>query len=362
MKPQTLHDSPKYLQFVQDRNRLLERINLNTHVDTSRMLDEALQSITGFVSYMGIQEKMTIDQMTFATHQLSYRIDTVFYKLRADLVARIMKMRKTTFILTYLSELEAIARATQKSRILDPRQFKQLLAEQIKTDTLSGNTLDKQTWFTLSKLKDKIIQAFQRGIISEETPKEIVDRVKKSYPQLISYKRPPRALKPLREADKKTGDKEFDFYHDLVTDEEWEEVVKDATSDINISGRSADKIYLDQEGVEKYEWEIEQEVTDDFVQQVRQGQLEGASTLGINDFVWVAVIDKKTCDVCCLPRAGKTTSEIKAMLSSGELDKSECDAVVPPAHFHCRCDIAPVASPDPVEGPDWKSFDKWLET
>lgn len=370
MDIQTLHDSSKYKSFIQDRNKALEQINLNAQVDNSLRLHDALEAITGVVSYLGIQDRMTLDQMKGVTYVLEARIAHIFDILAKQLVDRITRMRKTTFILTYLSELEAIARATQKTKILDPAQFKQKLQAQMTQDTLSGKSLEKQIWLSLSRLQYKIIQAFKNGVALEETPKEVVDRVKKTYPKLVQYKRPPRALKPLREADKKKpgGDDddglEFDFYHDLVTDEDWDLTVSSyLDTEIDYESRVNRQIYTDPDtGVRKYEWEIEQETTDDFVQQVRDGQVEAANDLGIKDFVWVAIIDKKTCEACCIPRAGKTTSEIKAMLASGELDKVQCDAIVPPAHPFCRCDIAPIASPDPVEGPDWKSFDNWLNS
>lgn len=364
---QTLHESPKYKTFIQDRNRALEQVNLNTQVDNSLKLHDALEAITGVVSYLGIQERMTLDQMKGVTHELSFRVEHIFAVLAPQLVSRIIRMRKSVFILTYLSELEAIARATQKTKIIDPGQFKRKLQEQMNQDTLTGKTLEKQTWLSLSKLQDRILQAFKNGMALEETPKEVVDRVKKTYPKLVTYKRPPRALKPIRESDPgndEKKEKEFDFYHDLVTDDDWDLAVDSyLDTEIDYESRTNRGIYTDPDtGVRKYEWEVEQDTTDDFVQQVRQGQVAAANELGVKDFVWVAIIDKKTCEVCCLPRAGKTTSEIEEMLKSGELDKVECDAIVPPAHPFCRCDIAPVASTDPVEGADWKSFDKWLES
>ena len=84
--------------------------------------------------------------------------------------------------------------------------------------------------------------------------------------------------------------------------------------------------------------------------------------MGIEEFVWVSIIDNKTCEDCCLPRNGLTTLEIREKLVNGDLNSDDCDTLVPPGHFNCRCQLVPVASVDQVEGPDWKSFGEWLES
>lgn len=369
MKPGTLLESPHYKKFTRDRNEGLERIHLNAQTDISRLLFEALDSVTGFVSHMAIAQEMGVGQLSYLTRQFDNYIDSKFAPLAALLERRIIRMRRATFVLTYLAELEAVARATGKTQpFMNSMDFKQKIQAQISQDTIVGQTWSKRLFTVLQGRKYQILSAFQKGVTREETPKEVVDRVKDSYPEIKSYRMPPRALKPIREADRKPpGDeedgKEFDFYAGLTNDEDWDLAVQ-AYRDTELPASRFDyqKTYDEEAGVFRYNWEIEQELTDDFVKQVRDGQVEAANELGVKDFVWVAIIDKKTCDVCCLPRNGQTTSEIEEMLRSGELDADECDAVTPPAHPNCRCDLAPVASTDEVEGPDWKSFGEWLES
>lgn len=367
-KNSTLLANPRYKKFIQERNQGLERINIHTQTDISRILFEALDSVTGFVSHMAITQTMSLNQMSYLSRQLESYIDMKFAPLSALMERRIMRMRKATFVLTYISELEAVARATKRTKSMTSMDFKQKIHKQLHLDTINGQRWNERLWVALNRVKHDIVEAFQRSLVREESPKEVVDRVKKSYPQIISYKKPPRALKPLREAGKKPGDDdeegdEFDFYAGLTNDEDWDLAVQSyLDTEIPPSRFDSTPVYDEETGTRRYAWEIEQELTDDFVQQVRDGQIEAATDLGVKDFVVVAVIDKKTCDECCLPRNGKTLTEIEHMLSTGELDANECDGISPPYHPWCRCDLAPVASTDEVEGPDWKSFGDWLES
>ncbi len=365
----TLDDSSRYKTFIHSRNKALEQIHLHAQTDVSRLTFEVLDRITGFVSHMAIQDQMSLNQLTYLTQQLSQYIDHQNHQLLYQIEKRILRMRKVTFILTYLSELEAIARATKRTKLTKTTtslDFTQKVYQQIQSETILGQRWFTRIWVVLSHLKQLILKNFQAAIARDETPKGVVDAVKASYPSIKAYRKPPRALKPVREADKpkdpnEPEDQEFDFYSNLVSDEDWNLVVQ-AYQDFDLPPSRFDnqKVFDEEAGYYRYDWELEQDMTDDFVKQVRDGQVEAAQDLGIKDFIWVSIIDNKTCDECCLPRNGKTTSEIESMLKSGQLDKTACDAITPPAHPFCRCDISPVASTDEVEGPNWKDFDNWL--
>ena len=370
MKP-TLYDSPKYKRFTLDRNKVLEEINNNAQTDVSRMAFEKFEAITGFISHMALEGQFgDIAHTNYLIKQAESFIDGQFHTLASKIAERVKRMRKATFIITYLGELEAIARATQKTHKIMPHQFYDKLKKQIDSKTILGQSLKLAFWGRLFYFKQKILQKLLSGITQEKSPKEIVDGVKSVYPKVVAYKRPPIALKNLKESDNGSGDsadnppkKSFDFYGDLVSDADWDLAV-DAYKDTELPATRFDSSagFDSDTGTYRYQWEVEQDLTDDFVNQVRQGQVEAATQLGVKDFIWVSVIDKKTCEVCCLPRNGKLVSEIESMLNSGELDANECDATVPPAHPNCRCDLAPSASTDEVEGPNWQEFGDWLES
>jgi hypothetical protein len=110
---------------------------------------------------------------------------------------------------------------------------------------------------------------------------------------------------------------------------------------------------------EWYGWEIEQEITNDFVTSVREGQETAAKENGVTDFVWIALLDSVT-DDCCRWRHAKTSQEIIDELKDKHAD-DECKAVVPPAHFNCRCDLAPMVDMPDEPPPDFGEFDKWLD-
>lgn len=332
-----LIESPKYKSFVQKRNKEIEQIQLNAQVDVSRLLFEALDNITGFISHQGIQGRLTLYNLDYLSKTVDAYIWQQFQKLLSLVLGRLKRMRRATFVITYLSELEAIARATQKTFQPSLHEFKMKLSEQEQKDLLTGQSWDNRLWLVFAKMRSEILIAFQSAIARELTPLEIVEAVKKSYPQVKAYRLPPRPLKPLREADKPDDKKkEFEFYFGLTNDADWDlSVAAYKDTELPPSRFDNQKYYDSEAGYMRYDWEIEQDITDDFVKQVRDGQVQAANDLGVKDFVWVAIIDKKTCDVCCLPRAGKTSSEIKQMLADGKLDKKACDAVVPPAHPNC---------------------------
>jgi hypothetical protein len=364
----TLYSSQKYRKFTNDRNKVLEQINLNAQTDISRMLFSRLDDITGFVSRLAIEGKMSLTYVQFITKNLNHYIEVKFANLIPLIVYRLSRMRKSTYIISYLGELEAIARATKKTKYIMPHDFKYNLNSYIspKSLTLNQKTWDIVAWTALEKLKHRIVQKMIQSVFLDKTPQEIVEEVKKAYPSILSYKRPPKVLKNVKEAagDKPGDKKEFDFYSSLITDSDWNSAVQAYKNTELPASRFDDEArQFDPEvGYSRYNWELEQDMTDDFVKTVRDSQRSAGKELGIKDFVWVAVIDNKTCDNCCLPRNGLTLSEIESRLNSGELSEDDCDATSPPAHFHCRCDLAPVASVDEVEGPDWKSFDDWLES
>lgn len=359
----TLLDSPKYKKFTQDRNKALEQINLNSQLDTSRILFTALDNITNYVSRMALGRDMNIYMVNSLKDSLAGYVGSQFATIVPQIVDRMKRTRKATFILSYLGELEAIARATGQTKPISQAQFKMQIQNAMGDTTVTGKQLEHSIWLSFLKLENEITMAFVRAILNDLSPLEVVQAVKDAYPEVKTYKRPPRAVKPLREADDGSG-KEFDFYFGLTNDEDWDLAVQ-AYKDTELPVTRFDQqasTYDPEAGYFQYGWEQEQNATDDFVQAVRAGQVAAAEQMGVKEFVWVAIIDNKTCEVCCLPRNGKTTSEIEEMLASGKLDASHCDARVPPAHPNCRCDTGPVASVDEVEGANWKDFGEWLDS
>lgn len=353
--PATLLKSSRYTKFVSDRDAALERIHQNAQIDLSRILFEVLEQVDRLASSLAMKAGSAILTQQISGHFEQGTRD-IFTQAFPLFIRRITNLRRNVFVLVYSSELEAIGRATQRKKDFSRGEFKKKLQAALSQPTIEG-PLDKRIWHDLMTLRRRIIHAFELGVTQELKPHEIVQKVKNSFPKIQVYKRPPKALTKVRESEQDPDDEEskdwFDF--GFIDDADWDMMV-DAYKDTDLpASRFDNQAKWDPEsGLMKYNWELEQEATEDFVRACRAGQVDAASDLGVKDFVWVAILDDKTCEDCCLPRNGKTTSEIEQM-------DDDCGVIVPPAHFNCRCQIAPVASTDEVQGPDWSSFNNWLE-
>jgi hypothetical protein len=366
MRPGTLFESSQYKRFIGERDKALEQILQNAQLDTSRMLYESLTQIEGAAATLALHPAKNVQSLFSLAYSFEQRTLDIFSQLIYPLTGRIQRMRRATFTLASLGELEAIGRATQKTKPQNAHDFKQKLKRQESAPTMQDEALDQRVWLALMKLRDDVVGAFRLALIQKLEPIQILRKVKDSFPSIQSYRQPPRTLKPIREATHKVfddgnGPKEISV--DFVDPADWEDM-KNAYIETELPPSRFDTDNLTDEEAQtlNYNWEIEQAMTDDFVQQVRDGQVDAANELGIQEFVWVAIIDNKTCVECCIPRNGMTTSEIEAALESGDLDADECDGSSPPIHPNCRCQLSPVASTDEVQGPDWKGFDEWLNS
>lgn len=352
--PPTLLKSQAYTSFVSKRDAALERIHQHAQIDLSRILFEVLEQIERLTASMALKVGTS-----YLTHSFSrqYEIETqsIFASAFPMFLRRLHTMRKASFILSYASEMEAVGRATKRKHRLTRSEFQNLIRAAVSSPTLEG-ALDKRVWHDLMVLRRRMIHAFELGITQDLKPQELIDKVKSAFPKLQVYKRPPKALTKLKESGQDNEDEDKTDWLDLdfIDDSDWNIMVS-AYNDTELPPSRFDKSasWDSDSGLMKYNWELEQETTEDFVKTVRSGQHQGASAMGVKDFVWVAVIDDRTCDDCCVPRNGKTTSQIE------EFD-DDCGVTVPPAHFNCRCQIAPVATTDEVQGPDVTDFKDWL--
>lgn len=355
----TLLSSGKYKQFVSDRDKVLEKINQNAQTDVSQILFEALNQIEGIVASLALKSEKNFLTSMASSMDLESKTLTIFSHIIYPIVGRIHRMRRASFTLSNLGELEAIGQATQKTKHQSPYEYKQKLSAVEQSSTLTGEELPERVWISLMKLRAKILDCYRLAVVQKKTPKEILDKVRSSFPKTVTYIKPPRQLKPFKESSQKLTDK-TDISTDFIDADDWD-LVQQAYKDTELPTSRFDNEMVTDEGYHAYDWELTQDMTDDFVKQVRDGQVDAANELGIEEFVWIAIIDNKT-DDCCLIRNGLTTSEIQDKIDSGEIDGDECDATSPPAHPNCRCQLAPVASTNEVEGPDWKSFNDWLDS
>lgn len=368
-----LDQIPRYKKFVSRTDKALEQILWNTQTDVSRLSSEAFERVRAVCAHRYVlipETDLFGGEASRHFAALDAQIEAIFKELAIHIVARVMRMRKHAYLLARLAEFEAIARAVKhkgKPNIQDAIQ-KDDVDQAMTRLTDAGHRLDLRIQLSLSRIKRKVMDALELARINQEKAPEMLDRIEKAFPKKVAYKRPPRILKPLREADsdKPVKPSASSVQVNFMDGEEWSDFVQSyKDTELPESRFDKEKVTVGEGDREMYAWEIEQEITHDFVKGVRNAEGkagEKGKAHGVEDFVWVAVLDERT-DECCDWRHGLSTSEIEDKLSD-EHDDDECQAIVPPAHFNCRCRLVAVAEvPEGEEIEDEVAeVDEWLES
>lgn len=354
-KNKNLYQNSNYKSFVYSRDLVLEKILKTTqkkitNATSAAFLNIETQALRIIYSTQGSPAAIKGSVQAFDKH-----IDSVFLGLALEVISLGQKMVDVCYKFSIVSEVEAIARTGKPAKY--------------NVSPLSPVFEAKTTLYALNKIKYALLKELELGLINEEKPEEIMARIVGKLPKIQRYKRPPRILKQVKEAsgglnslllkkDASTG---------FINDRDWDNILNAYKQDYIPKTRGPKAVYdlMDVDGgkdtEEWYGWEIEKNINQEFVQNVRAGQNEAAKQNGFTDMVWIAVIDDKT-DECCLWRDGLTTTEIEAKLSEmGGEDEEGCDSAVPPAHFNCRCTLAPYSEDiETIPQTDFKDFDSWL--
>ena len=358
----SLITKPKYKNFIDDRDKFLDDINHRNRLQISDVLRRTFSHVTYMIE--SIYRKFEDSQFNYGhLKQMLMLIETgVDHMLSAarDEIVQLQKQnRKEIYDFTYASETAAIGRVKGKvSDNLKPHPTSH-------HDTPSGGSLDARIGLTFDKLKRNILTAVQQSAITDEPTKDMMIRVLKKLPEVKRVQNPKRHLKPMQ-AFSEAQAPSVKVTTGIVDDPTWDSMLDKYKNDYVPKFRGPESVIGGKELAtepynEYYAWELEQELTEDFVNQVRLGQVQAGKDNGVEDFMWVAIVDSKT-DDCCLERDGLSSSEIQDKLDSGDLD-DECDAVTPPAHFFCRCTLSPMTDylPEAPES-DIGEFDDWLSS
>lgn len=301
-------------------------------------------------------------------------IDHLFAHAAKDLDRIQQRLRASSYTLAKSSEAEIIGQVTKKKSTAhvsrthaDLQRFKR---------SISGGQTEDRIKHYLNRIKHKIIQGASTAslaadqAIGPETQKDFLMQVYQAFPKTKTYRRPPRALQPVTEADTK---KKVDASIDLIDQNEWQQMLDDYKEEYVPKWRGPESVVdipITDPTVQAttgeevwYAWEFERDLVNEFVSSVREGELDAANENGITDFVWIAVIDNAT-DDCCSWRDGLLTSEIQAKLD--EEGEDDCpdglgEGITPPIHFNCRCTLAPATDEIPDRPDDGeKDFQDWL--
>lgn len=368
-----LTQSKRYTDFIRGRDRALEEILAK--------YTRALNLIVEFLKEKSVEVAQTV---LIHSHQgmisikrerdlFDHRISPYFEMALTQASLLSSQLRKTTYAISYLGQAEALARAlNQKTKYsLNQKDFRDL----DEAPSVHGGRIDQRIELSFLRLKDKVSDAFRVSLVLGMKPNEAKKRIEKAFPRSQKKKTKGKVMAKLKESDANQTafqSKGISLATGTVDPQEWDQVLKDYFSEVfpgEDPGRSAyDKVFYpyventDEENIQiytRYQWEVENELTQDFVEKVREGELDAAKENGINDFQWIAIIDSKT-DDCCIWRDGLTTKEIEDKLD--QMDDECDDSSVPPIHFNCRCRLAPMTEDMPEESPpDFGSFDQWME-
>jgi hypothetical protein len=371
-KINTFNQSSSYRKFVNQRDGALEKILRNTRLRIASKLNNAFVSALTLIqkNYKSLATMYHPSPIKMRLASQEAHINHIFEQTATQIAYEIIKQRRKAYTLAYAGEAEAMGQTMGKKlkyklskHDLDQWSYAEPFAD--------GKDVLKKVDLYLNRLRRVLMNELELAIMLDDSVEKALGRLilklpkKKQIDQARKLKKVPTKV---REANKPL---DFQF----IDDETWNEIVKDYTDEYVPTDRSPESVFdavnpYNDEPIREdipsdeafYGWEVEQDTTHDFVQQVRDGQVDAANMNGINEFVWIAITDSKT-DECCLWRDGKITKEIESEMKDHD---DECDAVTPPAHFNCRCRLAPyddnADEQDYDNLPDYGDFEEWINS
>jgi len=354
--------SPTYRNWVNARNQAAEVLLNNKRQEVNDVLRKSLTNVLWQSKLYFTDIKNP--QYDFSIDHFEGTIKNIMRSAATEVTEIVRKLRKLSYLLAKASESEILARLMPDKEIKAKVDSADLTNVAYKP-AAAGGDLGHRIKIYFEKLGRKIVSQAQSAAINNNNPSDFLNTITMVFPKKRFVSRPRRALKPLlREATRPVvvEDKAMDF----LDPESWSVLVDDYLNEYTPRFRSPEHILgaSTNEADELYGWEVERDMTHEFVQSVRDGENEAAREAGIVDFIWVAVVDQAT-DACCLWRDGLLISEIEQQLDQHEDEDQECnldgDGILPPIHFNCRCSIAPATEniPDKPEI-NYQELDEWL--
>ena len=358
-----LSKSVRYRSFISQRDRALESLLQKTQFKISDVLrgtfTRVVVEIQGY--YVRALSEKLFYQKIRDMKGLEAKIESHFQLAAHECGMIFQKLRRHAYLLAYAGEAEAIGRATGEPtrRHMSSTDLDEVFHSEI----YGGGHVEERLAHIFKKLEDRLMSVVQLAVIRKDEPEKLGRALIRTFPQSKVVRKPRFVLKKVREAEN-FGTKEVPMSAGFIADDEWADLVKSYTDEFIPKSRGPESVFniavAGEDDDQMYGWELEQQVTQDFVYQVRQGQVDAANENGIKDFIWIAILDDKT-DDCCEWRDGKTSSEIEELLRTTHKD-DDCDgAIVPPAHFNCRCSLAPATDALPEKEPsNIGEFEEWI--
>jgi len=271
-----------------------------------------------------------------------------FRYLAEKITDNIIRLRRLSGTLGYAAEIEALARISGKDiQSKNPN----ILQDRKQVHAVISMQLDR--------FKNRMTEEIERAYVSRETVIELNQRLNSVLPQVRKFK---KVFTRVKEADPIVKEKKISASTDFINDAEWEDILDEYKSayipPFRFVGRDG---RFPRTTDETYAWEVERYVTDDFLQQIKEGTLQAADEAGVTDLIWIAVMDDKTRPEHAA-KDGLTSTEIEAKLKD-EWGDFEDQSTVAPGGFNCRCRSVPFfekIDETKAEQFDYSSFEEWL--
>lgn len=347
----------RYQKFRNSTDRALEEILITFKKELTKLTRALFSQWEEAIIFRVTVSKDRIDlsalysQLSNENEQAAYKIAILFRDLK-----------RISYLLSMGAETEAIAQLKGEATVT---AHNPLIHDIMTTPLLSPDSShEARTKYLLDKLARKVMDSVHLGIIQRESISDLQYRIERVLPKYERIPFRPRVLSKVKEAGT-PSDKSFkrQISSLFIDDTAWQDIVKSYKNEYIPKWREDPRSVFksDTQDTERIQaWELEKEMTEEFVKTVRDGQLEAFKQNKVQDFVWIAIIDDKT-DDCCLWRDGLLSSEIEKELD-GKHSDDECDAIAPPAHINCRCRLAPYLDVKEEELPDnTQEFSEWLD-
>lgn len=350
------NDNSRYRSWTKERDRALEHLHTYAQVEAADVMREMLVHVllTAKAQFHGMHEghAMSVDWFEQGLRQQFAIAADRLYRILSDLRAR-------SYTLARASESEIIAQLSK--RPITATVQSQKLQEIRHRSSASGGHAAHRINLYVDRLRRKITSYAQAAAMSAKDSEEFARDVMVAFPRARRVNVPRRILKPvIRESEKKA---KLDIAVDNIDESAWQDMLNAYMNEYVPVTRAPEFVVGKPEVTGSkpwYAWEFENDMTHEFVQSVRDGQVDAANENGITDFVIISVIDNVTCEDCCgdygcVDFDGQLVSEVDEMTGG--------DQTVPPYHFRCRCTLAPATDNIPEKPDDGaKDFADWLNT
>lgn len=360
-------ESKAYTSFILERDKALERLYLNAQRKIDDELRATFTRVIEMIAYRyGTipKDQVKTNRAKYALTQIEASVNQEFGKTAHAIELIYKTLKRQAYLLASVGEAEAVSRATGKPTAVHINDHE---LRHLADKTSQGHDVSDRILHSLTVVSRNLMSSIEYARIRGENRDDLIPRLLRALPRTKRFKRARRALKQVtREAEPKK--KEFPVsVQAYIPEQEWQAMVADYADEYIPETRGPEYVYdmepkdgIGDELEERYGWDLERELANDFVSSVRSGQNETANQNGIVDFSVIAVIDSHTCDDCCdgvgcVDFDGKTTAEIEQMTDGAQS--------APPFHFNCRCTMAPMLDNMPeLEQSNEEDFRSWLNS